>query len=76
MGLIANIESREMKRVNYEARDLAIEQPQASNTDDVEGLFGLLHEMLGDIFSIKQFGYAQPKILNEFVKTIYQDFVP
>ena len=44
-----------------------------SATDDFEGLIALTHEMLGNIFDIKQFLDAQPKILNEFKKRIDPD---
>jgi hypothetical protein len=70
IGLIANIESREIRRVEYQARDMPFEHPRASSTDDVEGFFALMHDMLGDVFNIKQFADAQPKILNEFAKKI------
>jgi hypothetical protein len=41
-----------------------------SSTDDVEGFFSLLHELLGPIFDLKQFYDELPKILNEFTKRI------
>jgi hypothetical protein len=40
---------------------------------DVEGIIGLMHEMLGDIFDMKQFIDAQRKIFNEFTKRIDPD---
>ena len=46
------------------------EHPRASATGDVEGIIALKHEMLGDIFDVKQFLDAQPKILSEFKKRI------
>jgi hypothetical protein len=70
IGLIENLESREIRRVEYQAQGMPFEHPRASSTDDVEGLFALMHDMLGDIFNIKQFTDAQPKILNEFTKKI------
>ena len=73
IGLIANLESREIRRVEYQERGLPFEHPRASSTDDVEGMIGLMHDMLGDIFDLKQFGDAQPKILNEFSKRIDPD---
>lgn len=39
----------------------------------MEGIIALMHEMLGDIFDVKQFLDAQPKILNEFKKRIDPD---
>lgn len=42
--------------------------PWASATDDVEGIIALKHEILEDIFDVKQFLDAQPKILSELTK--------
>ena len=70
VGLVANLESRELRRRENLARKLPPEHPRSSSTDDVEGQFSLLHDMLGDIFDLKQFHDAQSKILNEFNKRI------
>ena len=71
--MVANLESRELRRCEYIARQLPPEHPRASATDDVEGMFSLLHDMLGDIFDLKQFHDAQAKIFNEFNKRINPD---
>lgn len=68
IGLVASIESRKLRRVEYEQRGLPPENPRASATDDVEGIIALMHEMLGEVFDVKEFSDAQPKILNEFKK--------
>ena len=60
-------------QVEYESRGLSPEHPSTSATDDVEGMIGLMHDMLGNIFDVKQFLEAQPKILNEFSKRIDPD---
>ena len=73
IGLVANLESREQRRVEYEDRGLPPEHPRASGSDDVEGIIGLMHEMLGDIFDMKQLIDAQRKIFNEFTKRIDPD---
>ena len=65
-----NLESREQRRVEYQDRGFPPEHPRASGTDDVKGIIGLMHEMLGEIFDVKQFLDAQRKILNEFTKRI------
>ena len=70
IGLVANLESRELRRVENKERSLPLEHPRASATDDVEGIIALMHEMLGKIFDVKQFLDVQPKILNEFKKRI------
>ena len=60
IGLVANLESRSLRRVENVQRGL---QPDIS----------LLKEMLGPIFDIKQFNSQQLKILNEFRKRIDGD---
>ena len=59
--------------MEYQEKGLPPEHPRALVTDDVEGLIASTHEMLGEIFDIKQFLDAQPKILNEFKKRIDPD---
>ena len=59
--------------MEYEDRGLPPEHPRASGSDDVEGIIGLMHDMLGDIFDMKQFIDAQRKIFNEFTKRIDPD---
>lgn len=59
--------------MEYAQRVLPPEHPRASSTDDVEGFFALLHELLGPVFDLKQFFDELPKILNEFRKRIDPD---
>lgn len=59
--------------MEYAQRVLPPEHPRASSTDDVEGFFALLHELLGPVFDLKQFFDELPKILNEFQKRIDPD---
>lgn len=73
IGLVANLESRELDRVEYKERSLPPEHPRATATDDMEGIIALMHEMLGEIFDVKQFLDAQPKILHGFKKHIYPE---
>lgn len=73
VGLIANLESREIRRQEYLERGLPPEHPRASSSDDVEGFVALLHEMFGPIFDLKQFYQESTKILNEFGKRINPD---
>jgi len=73
VGLVANLESRELRRAEYQERGLPPEHPRSSATDDVEGIKALMHEMLGDIFDVKQFLDGQPKILSVFKKRIDPD---
>ena len=39
VAIVANIESRELWRRQYERRQLIPEHPRASSSDDVEGFF-------------------------------------
>lgn len=71
--LVANLESRELRRVEYNQRGLPFEHPRASATDDVEGIIATMHKMVGEAFDVKQFTDEQPKILNEFNKRIDPD---
>ena len=64
VGLVANLESRHLRRIENAQRGLQPEHARSSSTDDVEGFTSLLHEMLGPIFYIKQFYNEQQKILN------------
>lgn len=70
VGLVANLESRHLRQMEYVSRGLQPEHPRSSSTDDVESFIALLHEMLGSIFDAKQFYSEMPKILNEFKKRI------
>ena len=70
VALFANIESRELRRREYERRQMIPEHPRASSSDDVEGFFSLLHGILGPVFDLKQFYDESRKILNEFSKRI------
>ena len=73
IGLVANLESRELRRVEYKQRVLPFEHPRASATDYVEGIIATMHEMVGEAFDVKQFTDEQPKTLNEFTKHIDPD---
>ena len=73
VGLVANLETRELRRVEYKQRGLPFEHPRASATDDVEAIIATMHEMVGAAFDVKQFTDEQRKILNEFNKRIDPD---
>lgn len=70
IALVANVESREIRRADYITRELKPEHPRALSSDDVEGFISLLHDMLGPVFDLKQFYDESRKILNEYVKRI------
>ena len=46
------------------------EHPRSGTSDDVECYISMLHDMLGDIFDMKDFYDSYPKILMEFGKQI------
>jgi hypothetical protein len=73
VGLVANIESRELRRSEGAAAGLPPEHPRASSTDDVEGFISILHRLLGKTFDHKTFMDNYPKIVNEFAKKIDPD---
>ena len=73
VALVANLESRKLRRSEGEARGLPPENPRASTTDNVEGMIALFHELLGPIFDHKAFKQEFPKIMNEFNKRIDPD---
>lgn len=49
------------------------EHPRASSTDDLEGFFAILHQLLGNAFDHKTFVDNYRKIEQEFVKRIDPD---
>ncbi len=71
--MVANIESQEQRRLEYQKRSLAPEHPRASATDDLEGFFATLHQLLGPSFDHKTFVDNYRKIEQEFVKRIDTD---
>ncbi|XP_028394429.1 uncharacterized protein LOC114518616 [Dendronephthya gigantea] len=73
VGLIANIESQELRRQEYVERQLPPEHPRAGSTDDVEGLVSTLHDLLGPVFDHKTFIDQLPKVQNEFKKRMDPD---
>ena len=73
VGLIANLTSLELRRAEYVSHDLPPEHPRSGTSDDVECFISVLHEMLGDIFDLKEFYDSYPKIMTEFDKRIDRD---
>lgn len=51
MAMTTNIESQEFRR--RQVPDDGIEHPRASSSDDVECFFSILHEHLGNDFTVK-----------------------
>ena len=62
IAVTTNIESLEYHRckngeIGYE------EHPRAGSTDDVEAMITLLHRILGDIFTLKEFKSVWRKVI-------------
>ncbi|XP_077995175.1 uncharacterized protein LOC144448771 [Glandiceps talaboti] len=70
IGLIANIESQELRRRVSQNRNLPPEHPRAGTSDDVESFISLLHHMLGPIFDHKKLKENYRKICYEYEKRI------
>ncbi|XP_020617251.1 uncharacterized protein LOC110055224 [Orbicella faveolata] len=68
VGLVANLETHQQGREEYTKRDLPLEHPRASSTDDVEGIIALFHEVIDVVFDTKEFYDEFSKIMNEFSK--------
>ena len=68
VAVTTNIESQEFRRRYGEEKGLPPEHPRAGSTDDVEGIFAFLHELLGLIFDEKAFHDAFPKVMLEYTK--------
>ena len=66
IALTTNIESREWRR--RENREP--EHPRASTTDDVECLFSIMRDMVGDHFTLQCVKYNWRKVCNEFHKRL------
>lgn len=66
MAVTTNVESQEFRRRYGEEKLLSPEQPRAGSTDDVEGIFAFLHELLGLIFDEKAFHDTFPKVMLEY----------
>jgi hypothetical protein len=62
------IHIQEFRRQYGKKMGLEPEHPRAGSSDDVEGIFALLHGMLGSIFDEKAFHDAFPKVINEYTK--------
>ena len=73
MAVTTNIESQEFRRRYGEEKQLPPEHPRAGSTDDVEGIFAFLHELLGLIFDEKAFHHAFPKVVLEYTRNCDPD---
>ena len=60
--------------MEYQEKCLHPEQPCASAMDDVEGVIKFMHEMLSDIFDVKQFLDAQSKIIQNLKNKLTQSW--
>ena len=72
-ALIANIETRELRRQRIAQHSLKPENPRASNTDDIECFFSVMRDHVGTNFTLKQAQYCWRKVCLEFQKRIRDD---
>lgn len=72
-ALITNIEGREWHRRKVIDSNRKPEHPRASTTDDVECLFSLMRDSIGQNFTTKQVGFNIRKVYTEFTKRLDPD---
>ena len=68
IALTTNIESREWRRRENQSR--GPEHPRSSTTDDVECLFSVMRDMVGNHFTLQSVKYNWRKVCNEFRKRL------
>jgi hypothetical protein len=73
VALVANIEGFLQRALNYTTRGIKQANPRSGTSDDVEGLFSTIREMVGQEFGMKQFYDSYPKILAEYEKKLNPD---
>lgn len=66
IAVTTNIESMEFRRCQNSAFGYE-EHPRAGSTDDVEAMIGLLHRVLGNVFTLKEFKYAWRNVVRYVV---------
>ena len=66
MALTTTIEGQEFRRRYGKEKGFLPEHPRAGSTDDVGGIFAILHELLGLIFDENAFHDAFPKVMLEY----------
>jgi len=69
IAVTTNIESMEFRRRQNNSLGFE-EHPRAGSTDDVEAMIGLLHRILGNVFTLKQFKYAWRNVVR-YEKNMY-----
>ena len=72
-AVIANIESREWRRIENAKCGRKPEHPRASTTDDVECFFSIMRDSIGQNFTTKQVKFAFRKVCTEFTKRLDPD---
>ena len=68
IALTTNIEGREWQRRENQLR--GPEHPRLSTTDDVECLFSVMRDMVGNHFTLQSVKYNWQKVCNEFRKRL------
>ena len=70
VALIANIETREWRRIGNCINRRKPQHPRASSTDDIECLFSVMRDSIGKNFTTKEIKFSFRKICNEFMKRL------
>ena len=73
VAVIANIESREWRRIENIRSKRKPEHPRASSTDDVECFFSIMRDSIGKNFTTKQVKVGFRKACLEFTKRLDPD---
>ena len=73
VACIANIESREWRRIDNVNHGRQPEHPRASTTDDVECFFSIMRDSIGRNFTTKQMNLGFRKACIEFTKRLDPD---
>ena len=73
VAVIANIESREWRRIENIRNKRKPEHPRARSTDDVECLFSIMRDSIGKNFTTKEVKVGFRKVCSEFTKRLDPD---
>ena len=73
VAVVANIETREWRRVDNITNKRQPEHPRASSTDDVECFFSVMRDSIGHNFTTKQVKFGFRKACAEFTKRLDPD---
>lgn len=73
IAVTTNIESMEWKRRESIKKELKVEHPRSSTTDDVECMFSIMRDLTGKHFTLREARYTWRKVCIEFAKRLNPD---